>query len=134
MMYNPQAAAAARVKPSSPPGTHRMSNSSGTTIALLPSQLSPAGQKGGEQELTNFSQEQKSQLEEIRQTAQSVNDYMRLSDTHLEFVVGEETGRIVIQVVDTDSSQIVRQIPPESVLRFGDTMNQLRGLLFQAQV
>lgn len=130
----PPTMAAAREGSSTPSGLNGMSKGPYATKALLPSQLSPAGQMGKSQEVADLMQGPPPQPGDIRQTVQMVNDYMKLSDTHLEFVVTEGTGRIVIQVIDTESQKVVRQIPPETVLRFGQTMSQLRGLLFEGLV
>ncbi|MCE5229609.1 flagellar protein FlaG [bacterium] len=122
----------ATAETASPSGSQRLSDSLYKTQALLPSQLSPAGQRTESKDAIE-KQEHNRRLEDIRQTILKVNDYMRLSDTHLEFIVAELTGRIVVQVVNTQSGEVIRQIPPDSVMRFAKTMTQLRGLLFEAQ-
>ena len=114
-----------------PSGSNWSSKGARATNALLPGQLSPAGKLGDTQEVAEPSQEQLRLLEDVRQMARKVNDYMRLSDTHLEFIVTEGTGRIIVQVVDTDSEEVVRQIPPETMQRFSQTMDHLRGLLYE---
>lgn len=130
-MFTGRGSGASGVETATPSGSTRLSDSPRTTQALLPSQLSPAGQRT-ELKDAHKSQERNRQLEDIRQTALKVNDYMRLSDTHLEFIVAEQTGRVIVQVVNSQSREVIRQIPPESVMRFARTMTQLRGLLFNA--
>ncbi|MEN6625958.1 MAG: flagellar protein FlaG [Candidatus Sumerlaeia bacterium] len=132
LMFTGPGSGSAGVEAASPSGSTRLSDSPRTTQALLPSQLSPAGQQT-ELKDAHESQEQNRQLEDIRQTTLKVNDYMRLSDTHLEFIVAEQTGRIIVQVVNSQTQEVIRQIPPEHVMRFAKTMSQLRGLLFEAQ-
>lgn len=130
-MFTGPGSGGAGVETTTPSGSTRLSDSPRTTQALLPSQLSPAGQRTGLKD-AHPTQERNRQLEDIRQTALKVNDYMRLSDTHLEFIVAEQTGRVIVHVVNSQTKELIRQIPPESVMRFANTMTQLRGLLFEA--
>lgn len=124
------ALAGATAETAAPPGINRLSKSPRTTQALLPDTFSPAGLGAEHQEVEQPRQEQGRLTEDIRQAADKINEYMRLSDTHLQFVVAEQTGRIVVKVVDSLSQELVRQIPSESVLRFADTLRQVRGLLY----
>jgi flagellar protein FlaG len=93
---------------------------------LLPDQLVAVGKAGGDPGGGNS-------IREIELTAETLNDYMKMSETHLQFHVLQQTGRVVIQVVDDESMEVIRQIPPETVVRFAQTMAQLRGLLFETQ-
>ena len=69
-------------------------------------------------------------LEEI---AAKANASFRHSETHLQFEVGSSTGRIIVRIIDTETEEIIRTIPPEELVRISDRLSQLRGLLFDAQ-
>ncbi|ADE15425.1 flagellar protein FlaG protein [Nitrosococcus halophilus Nc 4] len=47
---------------------------------------------------------------------QSINDFMQNVRRELQFSIDEVTGRTVIKVVDRESEEVIRQIPPEEVL------------------
>lgn len=47
----------------------------------------------------------------------------------LEFSVDANTGTQVIKVIDRNSGDVVRQIPPEEVLAFLKQMNETKGVL-----
>lgn len=112
-------------------GSGVASSSPRQTEALLPTQLSPAGQGAGKQEVSGTGQDQASRLaEEIRQMAEKANAYLKRADTHLEFRVNNQTGHVVVDVVDNTSQEVVRQIPPETMVRFAERMTQMKGLLF----
>jgi flagellar protein FlaG len=121
-----------------PSGSEPLSMSPRQTAALLPTELQPTqglqpapGQEAEKQEVTDQKQEQTRLVEEARQLAEKANAYMRQADTHLEFSVSEQTGRIVISVVESETKEVVRQIPPESLNRFANRITQMRGLLFE---
>ena len=112
-------------------GPDQSSISPRQTEALLPKDLVPVGQGQNQQDVEN-QKEQARQDEEIRQVAGKANEYLEKAGTHLEFIVGEETGRIVISVIQSETNEVIRKIPPESMTRLADRMAQMRGLLFEA--
>ena len=116
--------------PSSESETRRMSPRQ--TEALLPTELSPAGQGASKQEVSGQAKEQARLVEDIRQTAEKINEYLRIADTHLSFSVSEQTGRIVVHVIDDETNEVVREIPPETMNRFAQRTTLMRGLLFEA--
>jgi flagellar protein FlaG len=123
---------AADRKPAAPSGSNQMSMSPRQTAALMPTEFAPAGQ-GAEtkQDVAETKQELSRLVEDMRQMASKANAYMKQADTHLEFQVSEVTGRVIISVVNSDTKEIVRQIPPDTMTRFSDRMTQMRGLLFE---
>jgi flagellar protein FlaG len=121
-----------RSRSSAPSGSNQVSMNSRQTAALLPQELSPVGQETGGQEV-DTPQEQTRLVDDMKQTADKANAYMEMADTHLEFGVSEQTGRIVVSVIDSETKEVVRQIPPESLQKMADQMSQMRGLLFEAQ-
>lgn len=112
-------------------GPDQSSISPRQTEALLPKDLVPVGQGQDQQDVENH-KEQSRHNEEIRQVADKANEYLEKAGTHLEFIVGEETGRIVISVIQNETNEVIRKIPPESLTRLADRMAQMRGLLFEA--
>jgi flagellar protein FlaG len=47
----------------------------------------------------------------------------------LQFKEDKETGIQVVQVIDPDSGEVVRQIPPEEILNITRALRDLKGLL-----
>lgn len=46
----------------------------------------------------------------------------------------EETGRSVVRVVNKETGEVIRQIPPEELLTLVARMRQLSGLIFSKEV
>lgn len=69
-----------------------------------------------------------------------LNAFLRHERLNLEFSVDEGSGRVVIRITDTDTDQLVRQIPSEEVLTIarhlaeGSEAGTLRGLLVSESV
>lgn len=70
--------------------------------------------------------------EEIEQAIKEINDYMQLVRRNLEFSVDKDTQRVVVKVIDAESGEVVRQIPPDSVLELAKYLRERenKGLLF----
>ncbi|MDW8258975.1 MAG: flagellar protein FlaG [Gammaproteobacteria bacterium] len=49
--------------------------------------------------------------------AEHLENYVRQSGRNLRFQVDERSGRVVVQVIDAENGTVIRQIPPEEVLR-----------------
>jgi len=48
----------------------------------------------------------------------------------IEFATEPSTGKTIIQIVDSESGEIVRQIPPEEALNFLRKIGSKKGTLF----
>lgn len=60
---------------------------------------------------------------------QKLNDYVAPALQTIEFSIDDETDRIVVKVVDTETQKVLRQIPNEEVLAISKTLDKLRGLV-----
>lgn len=58
---------------------------------------------------------------------------MQSLQRNLNFSVDDSTGDVVVQVVDSDSGKVVRQIPSEDILRLAERLDEMRSLLFEAK-
>ena len=59
-----------------------------------------------------------------------LNDAVQIINTNLSFSVDEPTGKTVIKVINADTKEVIRQIPPEDMLRVAARIKDLLGVLF----
>lgn len=59
---------------------------------------------------------------------ESLNDYLQSVKRDLEFSVDSATGRTIITVMDRDSGETIRQIPPETVMALAEYLRSEGGL------
>jgi flagellar protein FlaG len=52
----------------------------------------------------------------------------------LQFSVHEDTGQTVVRVVDKDTGELIRQIPPQELLDLASKLEDMMGILFDKQV
>ncbi len=69
--------------------------------------------------------------EAIDAAVRDVNETAQVIKRNLEFAVAETSGRILITVTDAETSEIVRQIPPEKLVAAAENLSVVRGLLFE---
>lgn len=53
-----------------------------------------------------------------------VNNYLQSQNRTLEFSVDKSTGRAIIKVIDPTTGKVLRQIPPEYMIRLAQTLQQ----------
>ncbi len=76
-----------------------------------------AAQQPGQKETRELVTKAQEALEEIQHRS-------------LQFSVDESTGRTVIKVIDKESGDVIKEIPPEEALRLAEKIQEMSGLLF----
>jgi len=65
----------------------------------------------------------------IKNAVDHANQTMRQSKTKCEFSYHEETKRVSIKVIDAETEEVIREIPPEETLEMISKMWELAGLM-----
>ncbi len=61
-------------------------------------------------------------------------DIEMIRNLGVQFSVDEETGETVIKIVDKETDDIIREIPPEQVLKLRKKLDEMVGMLFDQRV
>ncbi len=72
--------------------------------------------------------------EEMEQTASRLNEIAQTIKRDLRFSVDDNSGDVVIKVVDRKTEEVIRQIPEEHVLAIRENIESLKGILFSAKI
>jgi flagellar protein FlaG len=71
--------------------------------------------------------------EEIKVATSIMNEVMKMSNHHLQFRLHEDSGRIQVKVIDSESQKVIREIPPEKILECSamikNLMEEMAGIL-----
>ena len=71
--------------------------------------------------------------EEVHKAVEVANHIMNFSNFHLEFQLHEDSGRYQVRVIDNESKEIIKEIPPDYMLdltaRLKEMINQALGIL-----
>ena len=78
----------------------------------------------------NTQQANKDRLDEV---VAVLNDFVQQIQRDLNFSVDEDSGRTVVKVLDTETKEVIRQIPSQEVLDRIHHLQDVQGLLFKDQ-
>jgi len=80
------------------------------------------------------SSQEKAKSLDLEKIGEELNRCIRVFNTHLAFEIDRPSNRIIIRIVDTETEEVIRQIPPEELLRIMHYMDELLGLLVDERV
>ena len=79
----------------------------------------------------------KAQVDDVKDLVERINErldaYDPVSSTSVRFAVDDRLDELVVSVVDRQTDEVVRQIPAEYVLERMSRMEDLKGLLVNAE-
>ena len=78
---------------------------------------------------SNAQNERMASEQQIKSAIAQANSKMRSHRTRCEFSYHEETKRVSIKVVDKETQEVIREIPPEETLEMVQKMWELAGIL-----
>lgn len=73
---------------------------------------------------------------QVQSAVGAINHAMQLSNRNLKFSVDPETKQPVVQVVDTETGDLIRQIPSREALAIASSIDEFlqRGVLLKQKV
>ena len=71
--------------------------------------------------------------EDIREAIDTLNSALEKAPTKAIISRDEQLNRFIVKIADERSGEIVREIPSEAVLKFARNLQEIKGLLFDAE-
>jgi flagellar protein FlaG len=65
----------------------------------------------------------------MKEIVKELNDAVGALNSRLSFYLDSETKKVVVKIVDSETGETVRQIPPEDALKLSQRMNEIVGVL-----
>ena len=65
----------------------------------------------------------------IKRAVDKANETMQMQGRSLEFRIHEKTNEVIVKIVDTDTKEVIREIPSEKILDMFANMLERAGLL-----
>src|SRR5687768_13565858 len=63
--------------------------------------------------------------EEVNHAVKDIEDFVSTVTTDLRFTVDKETGKTIVSVVDSQTKQVVRQIPAEEIMKIARNIDRM---------
>lgn len=101
----------------------------------LPNRDAASGDKTAE---FKASKKQEPKAEEVQEAIAFANKAMKMANYHLEFEIHDDINRCQVRVIDSESGDIIREIPSDAMIKFAEaiknTINRAVGLLVDESV
>lgn len=130
-------AKAAKILPfQSPPGRGTATGESGSREVQPSIEEERIAQEQRQAQERTPLEERKEQEEEISQEMLDdlSTDIEILHSVGLNFAQHEDTGRTMVKVINRDTDELIREIPPKKVLDMAAKMEEMIGILFDEKV
>ncbi len=72
--------------------------------------------------------------DKVKSAVSEIEKFLKASQRNLEFSTDEESGKIVVKVIASDSGELIRQLPSEEALRIARNLSDANSVLFDAKV
>jgi flagellar protein FlaG len=89
-----------------------------TAKALIPAKLPEQKDQENQQQFSNAVKE--------------ISNFFQMAQSSLEFSLDDVSGQMIMQIKDTETNEVIRQIPSEDVLTLAKRLDDLTGVLFKA--
>ncbi|MFP5429027.1 MAG: flagellar protein FlaG [Gammaproteobacteria bacterium] len=72
--------------------------------------------------------------EKVRNAVTEIEKFLSSTRRNLEFSTDEESGKIVVKVIASETGELIRQLPSEEALRIANSLSDVNSILFDAKV
>jgi len=87
------------------------------------------------QDIVELKKDEQVKDSQLKEAVTQMQDYMQNLERNLSFQLDEESGITVIRVFDTETEELIRQIPNEEAVSLAQKLNEEEPLmLFSAKV
>lgn len=69
--------------------------------------------------------------QQLKEAVKTMNDFVGGINSSLQFTVDDKSGQTIVKVMDTDTKEVIKQIPSEEMLSIAKAVDRLKGLLVQ---
>ena len=73
------------------------------------------------------------QFERVESAVSQISDFVQSFQRDLLFSVDKDSDRLVVKVVDSETQEVIRQIPSEEMLRIAKNLDSAESLILSEQ-
>jgi flagellar protein FlaG len=70
-------------------------------------------------------------FEQVQQAMKEVAKTVQAKASNLEFSMDKDTGSMVVKIVDSQTKEVIRQIPAQEMIDIAHAIDKMQGLLVQ---
>lgn len=72
--------------------------------------------------------------EEIKKKVESINKFLNSTNSHLKFTFHEELKEYYVAIIDEQTNEVIREIPPKKLLDMFAAMKETIGLFIDKKI
>ncbi|MFJ4430045.1 flagellar protein FlaG [Pseudomonas sp. NPDC089395] len=72
--------------------------------------------------------------DKVKDAVSEIEKFLNSTKRNLQFSTDEQSGRIVVKVIVSETGELIRQLPSEEALRIANSLSDVNSLLFDAKV
>lgn len=83
---------------------------------------------------SNISDEQDISKEKLQQAVETINEFLQVNHNNSKFVFHDGLDRYFVQVIDSQTEEVVKEIPPKKLLDAFYEMQKLLGMIVDEKI
>lgn len=76
-----------------------------------------------------LAEEQKLNIKELSDAVEKMERAVSIFNKHFKFRIHDETNRVIVQVIDNRTNEVVNEIPPEKILDLVADLQNMVGIV-----
>jgi uncharacterized FlaG/YvyC family protein len=108
------------------------------TVTKKPDSVKPVPKNEGpsfrktNKDQTKGEQEQSASLnpEQAKEWTEEIQRYLSDMNVSINFEISDKTGKMVVKVINQETKEMIRQIPPKDLAKLPEKLDELRGVIF----
>jgi flagellar protein FlaG len=69
----------------------------------------------------------------IEDAVSQIRQYLKSSPADLEFSLDQQSGRVLLRIMDGQTKELIRQVPSDEVLAIAKAIDRFRGLFIESK-
>jgi flagellar protein FlaG len=79
-------------------------------------------------------QEKEAERQEVKRIAERLNRMGRVFDRRIQFEVPSDTKDVIVKVIDRETGQVIREIPPPDLTKLAAQMEAVHNFIFRSGI
>jgi len=84
---------------------------------------------GKPQDATAAEKQRGANPNELKDATENLNKVVKMYASELKFMIDDSTGIDIVKVINTDTKELIRQIPSAEAIKIAESIDRLKGLL-----
>ena len=72
--------------------------------------------------------------DDLYRAVEQANDVVKAFDKRYKYAIHEGTGRVMVSIIDTETGEIIREVPPEQILSMVAKIWEVIGILVDEKI